>query len=381
MPNLYTKYRPTTFGQIVGQDSVVKVLTTAIAQDRVSHAYLFQGPRGTGKTSTARILARVINCTDLLDGLMPCRVCKACKFGSVDLVEIDAASNRGIEDIQKLQGQLMYKPRYSERKVVIIDECHQLTTPAINALLKTVEEPPIGVVFILCTTNQVTTGATQQQAAMQVLMSRLTVLYFKPLTVEVISERLTSHYVAETGNLPETQAIADGITLLSHRAKGSLRDAENLLEIFITTYRNSKEVTAEALEWLFPPEEQTALKLVERLASADELQALPVVPEIKRLGMAPSSVIQHTIELLSEVLDIQLGIPVSRPEDILARLESVAVETQVSFTTHALRCLGPIKNTEEPTDLTIAIVNITEPWFLEPDGEPAPIPEKRKNWW
>ncbi len=234
--------------------------------------------------------------------------------------------------------------------------------------------------FILCTTNQITTGATQQQAAMQVLISRLMVMNFKPISVEDIAYRLTTHYTLETGNPPETQAIRDGITLMAHRAKGSLRDAENLLEVFITTYKSS-DVTAESLEWLFPPEEQTALKLVERLASADELQALPVVPEIKRLGMSPSSVIQYTIEFLSEVLDIQLGIPISRPEDVLARLETVAVETQVAFTTHALRCLGPIKNTEEPTDLTIAIVNITEPWFLEPDSTPDQIPVKRDRWW
>lgn len=383
MPNLYTKYRPTNFDEIVGQDSVIKSISTAILQDKLPHAYLFQGPRGTGKTSTARILAKVINCREVAagHGQTPCEVCTPCKYGSQDLVEIDAASNRGIEDVQRLQEQLWYKPRYSEKKVVIIDECHQLTTPAINALLKTVEEPPANVVFIFCTTNQVTAGATQQQAAMQVLISRLMVMNFKPISVEDIASRLTAHYTLETGTPPENKNIEDGIILLANRAKGSLRDAENLLEVFITTYINS-DISDAALEWLFPPEEQTALRLVEFLAKANSLKALPIVNEIKRLGMSPSSVIQYTIELLSDVLDIQLGFKITRPQDVSARLSEVARVTPPLFTTHALRCLGPIKNSEEYTDLNIVIINITEPWYS--DGSDAvndPPSQAQKEWW
>ena len=153
---LYLKYRSQKFGELVGQDAIAQTLKNAVEQSRVAHAYLFSGVRGTGKTSTARILAKAINCLNL-QGAEPCGVCANCvEIGSgaaVDLIEIDAASNRGIDEIRDLRERVKYLPAVLKVKVYIIDEAHMLTTEAFNALLKTLEEPPPHVVFVLATTE------------------------------------------------------------------------------------------------------------------------------------------------------------------------------------------------------------------------------------
>jgi len=163
---LYRKYRPKTFREIVGQEHIVKTLTNAIALGKVSHAYLFSGPRGTGKTTIARLLAKALNCQGRKEGeYEPCNQCQSCqeidRGVSIDLVEIDAASNRGIDEIRELKERVKFRPLKSKYKIFIIDESHQLTKEAANALLKTLEEPPSNTVFILATTSSKSDSASR----------------------------------------------------------------------------------------------------------------------------------------------------------------------------------------------------------------------------
>ena len=151
---LYRKYRPNSFDEMVGQNNVVKVIKNAIVNDKISHAYLFSGPRGTGKTTAAKIIAKMVNCLDLKGGV-PCGKCDNCKKinYSSDIVEIDAASNNGVDEIREIREKVNLVPAELKYKIYIIDEVHMLTTQAFNALLKTLEEPPKNVIFILATTE------------------------------------------------------------------------------------------------------------------------------------------------------------------------------------------------------------------------------------
>ncbi len=217
---LYRKYRPLTFADVVGQDHIVKTLRAQIADGNVSHAYLFCGTRGTGKTSCAKILARAVNCSEGQGG-DPCNECANCqsiiKESTMDVVEIDAASNTGVNDIRDLREELIYAPAMVKYRVYIIDEVHMLSTSAFNALLKTLEEPPAHVIFVLATTEIHKIPAT--------ILSRCQRFDFKRLTPELIAGRL--QYVAgQEGFALEEDAGA----LLARLADGAMRDALSLLD-------------------------------------------------------------------------------------------------------------------------------------------------------
>ncbi len=214
----YLKYRPQTLSQVVGQEAVKKNLLSSF-QNRLSHAYLFVGPRGTGKTSTARILAKMVNCSAKQN--IPCNECSTCisitDGSNLDLIEIDAASNRGIEDIRSLRERIKLSPSSARKKVYIIDEVHMLTTEAFNALLKTLEEPPAHVLFILAT--------TEIGKIPQTILSRVQRLDFKLATPEELSEALQKIVQAEKIDI-ETEALR----LLIKKADGSFRDGVKLLD-------------------------------------------------------------------------------------------------------------------------------------------------------
>ena len=150
--NLYNKYRPSSLNEIVGQDAVSRVLANAVLKNRIANAYLLRGPRGSGKTSVARIICKVANCENL-HGFTACGECNGCRYALHDAKELDAASNRGIDDIKELISTLHYRPQHVDKKFIIVDEAHQLTSASLNALLKVVEEPPKHVHFIFCTTE------------------------------------------------------------------------------------------------------------------------------------------------------------------------------------------------------------------------------------
>jgi len=219
---LYRKYRSQTFSDLVGQEAVTRALQAAIASDHVAHAYLFSGSRGTGKTSSARLLAKALNCLNRVVGSAePCGTCIPCMAisagNALDVIEIDAASNRGIDDIRDLREKVRLAPSQGKYKVYIIDEAHMLTPESFNALLKTLEEPPPHVVFILCT--------TEAQKVPLTVLGRCQQFPFRRLPEEVI--------VARLGSIAEAEGIAidpEALALLARTSEGSMRDAIGYLD-------------------------------------------------------------------------------------------------------------------------------------------------------
>jgi DNA polymerase-3 subunit gamma/tau len=220
--SLYRKYRSQTFGDLVGQEAASRALQGAIISARVAHAYLFSGSRGTGKTSAARLLAKALNCTGRArDSAEPCNKCQSCvemtAGSALDLIEIDAASNRGIDEIRDLREKVNLAPALGPFKVYIIDEAHMLTEPAFNALLKTLEEPPAHVVFILCTTDA--------QKIPLTVIGRCQQFVFRRHSEEQITSRLTHIAQAE-----KVSVDAEAMQLIARTAQGSMRDAVGLLD-------------------------------------------------------------------------------------------------------------------------------------------------------
>ncbi len=223
---LYGKYRPLGFDQVAGQDHIIRTLRNALATGQMAHAYLFSGPRGTGKTTTARILARSVNCLNLNDG-EPCNECAPCKAilagSALDLIEMDAASNRGIDDIRELREKVAFAPSDLKRKVYLLDEVHMLTDGAFNALLKPLEEPPPHAIFILATTE----------------------LHKVPATIISRCQRYDFHRIPQDASVGRLQYIADqegfvipkeGLLAISIQSRGGLRDAVTMLEQVVARY-------------------------------------------------------------------------------------------------------------------------------------------------
>ena len=234
---LYRKYRPTDFETVVGQNSIIKTLKNSIINQNFTHAYMFYGPRGTGKTTVSKIFARNINCLNNQDGVA-CGKCEACKFSfskeCVDIIEIDAASNNGVDEIRELRNKISLVPNKLKYKVYIIDEVHMLSVGAFNALLKTLEEPPEHAVFILATTDP--------QKVPETVVSRCQCFSFKRISKEVIKNQL--EYVAKKEKISIDKEVLDNIAALSD---GGLRDALGMLDK-LTSYTTDKITMNEFVE-------------------------------------------------------------------------------------------------------------------------------------
>jgi len=217
---LYRKYRPQSFAEIIGQEHVVKTLTNSISGNNISHAYLFCGPRGSGKTTIARIFAKAINC-EKPDGAEPCNKCSSCleimQGRSMDLIEIDAASHTGVDDVRQLIEGIKFSPVKSKYKIFIIDECHQLSKSAANALLKTLEEPPAHAIFMLAT--------TEAHKMIPTIISRCQRFDFKKLQVPEIIKKL--EFISKKENVKFDESA---LSLIALNSRGSFRDAESLLD-------------------------------------------------------------------------------------------------------------------------------------------------------
>lgn len=242
---IYRKYRPHTFEEVIGQDHIVHILREAARKDRIAHAYLFAGPRGTGKTTTARLIAKTVNCLTRAEDRNfakrgePCNECRACREidegRALDVVEIDAASNRGIDEIRNLRESVRVAPVSLKAKIFIIDEAHQLTKDAWNALLKTLEEPPPAVHFVLAT--------TEAERIPPTILSRTQQFYFRHVALSTLVEKL-ERIAAREGSSLEREAAE----LIAAASGGSFRDAESLLDQLIAFH--GKRVAGDHVESL-----------------------------------------------------------------------------------------------------------------------------------
>ncbi len=286
--SLYRKYRPATFDQIVRQEHVVRVLTNQIARGEVGHAYLFTGPRGTGKTSVARIFARAVNCEHPVNG-SPCGTCAACRAlseNSLDISEIDAASNNGVNEMRDLREKVQYPPVSGKYKVYIIDEVHMLTDSAFNALLKTLEEPPAHAIFILATTEPHKIPAT--------ILSRCMRLDFKLIPEEDLEKHLAG-ILDGMGRSYEKEAVA----AIARAGAGSDRDMLSIAEMCLAY--GDKLTYAGVTSVLGSADFATNAKLVAALLAADMPTALTATEEALAAGKGVGVLLKDILELLNEV--------------------------------------------------------------------------------
>ncbi|GAP11724.1 DNA polymerase III, subunit gamma and tau [Bellilinea caldifistulae] len=293
---LYRKWRPRLWDQVVGQDHVVQTLQNAIRGERVGHAYLFAGPRGTGKTTTARLLAKAVNCLAESPAERPCDRCEHCQAVNngrfLDLIEIDAASNTSVDDVRDLRDKINFAPTQGKYKVYIIDEVHMLSTAAFNALLKTLEEPPPHAIFILATTEIHKIPAT--------VLSRCQRHEFRRIPVRLIVQHLQHLCRQEKVDVDE-----ETLTLIARQATGSLRDAISLLDQLASTGGPIR--LADAQQVLGTAAGQAVIELVEALLERDAARGLNTIHMALDSGSDPRQFARQVVDYCRNVLLVRLG--------------------------------------------------------------------------
>jgi DNA polymerase-3 subunit gamma/tau len=289
---LHHKYRPQRFDQLVGQEAIAATLANALLSGRIAPAYLFSGPRGTGKTSSARILARSLNCL-ATDGPTPepCGVCELCTAiaagNALDVIEIDAASNTGVDNIRELIERSRFAPVQARWKVYVVDECHMLSTAAFNALLKTLEEPPPRVVFVLATTDP--------QRVLPTILSRCQRFDFRRIPLQALEGHLG--WIAEREQI---DISAEALHVVAQRAQGGMRDAESLLDQLSLLPAPIEAAAVWELLGVVP--EQELLQLAQNLAVGDPVAVLETCRGLLERGREPAAVLQGLVSLLRDLV-------------------------------------------------------------------------------
>ena len=291
----YRVWRPALWDEVVGQDHIVQTLQNAIATDRVAHAYLFAGPKGTGKTTSARLLAKAVNCLDPDKTIQPCNKCENCLAVNqgrfMDLIEIDAASNTSVDDVRELRDKINFAPSQGKFKVYIVDEVHMLSTSAFNALLKTLEEPPSHVIFILCTTEIHKIPAT--------VLSRCQRHEFRRIPVPTIVKKLS-----ELTKKEKIKIEPDALSLIARQATGSMRDAISLVDQLSSM---SKTITLKvAQEVLGTATSQSVIELVDAILAEESGTGLEIIHKALDGGTDSRQYARQVVDYLRDLLVIKL---------------------------------------------------------------------------
>ena len=374
----YRKWRPGTFSDLAGQEHVGSTLRQAVMQGRVSHSYLFCGTRGSGKTTTARVLAKAVNCLNPQQG-DPCDECAICvsinEGRNLDIIELDAASNRGVEEIREIRDKVHFQPAQNRRKVYIIDEAHMLTREASNAFLKTLEEPPEHVIFILCT--------TEADRLLPTILSRCQRYDFRRLPGQTIHDRLA--YITDQ------EAIAihpDALRMIARNAGGSMRDALNILEQLDVS--SDGDITLRHVEESLGLVRSDAyLALAQKLLSGDTTGSLETINEVVWEGGEPRQLHRQTLDLLRSMLLLSwdAGQTLDLPDDTLTSLRAVIHKTDSHHILRAVRIWGEASaglryDAPSALALEIAAAEICRPPPLtnsatQESSTPAPIPSQQ----
>ncbi len=357
----YRKWRPGSFADLVGQEHVATTLRQSVKQGRVSHSYLFCGPRGSGKTTTARIISKAVNCLAPQDG-DPCNACAICQDINdgrfMDIIELDAASNRGIDEVRDIREKVNFSPAQGSRKVYIIDEAHMLTDAASNAFLKTLEEPPGHVIFVLCT--------TEAHKILPTIISRCQRFDFRRIPSELIYNRL-SHIVDTEGVSVEPEALR----LVSRYAAGSLRDAQNLLEQLVVSYTEGVGLH-QVEELLGLGHGERWLELVHYLLMGNTSASLGAVNQAAWDGTDLRQLHRQTLELLRAALLLNWGSgdSLDLPNHVTAQLQELVGRLPAWRIVSAVRIWGEVNlryDAPSTLPLELAVVEICQ------GQAPAPV--------
>jgi DNA polymerase-3 subunit gamma/tau len=353
--SLYRKWRSRTFAELIGQEHITETLTNALRAGRISHAYLFCGPRGTGKTSTARLLAKAVNCRNL-QGAEPCNQCEMCvsiqEGRAMDLIEIDAASNRGIDEIRELRDKVGFAPSQGKYKLYILDEVHMLTTEAFNALLKTLEEPPDHAIFVLVTTESHKIPAT--------IISRCQRFDFRRVALRDLVSKLERICREEALEIDPA-----ALELIARSATGSFRDAESLLDQ-LSAYRNER-ITLDYVQKLLGliPAESVG-RVIDALLGKDLSAGLGLINQVADDGADLRQFNRELVGYLHGLLLIKAGNPglLNVTTELLATMTTQARGCSLGELTRSLRLFGQadqaLRNSPQPQlPLELAFVDAT----------------------